>query len=308
MGAFKKIKLVPNWKKIKQITYSVERKDFFRYMDNHRYPIDNAYELELKHLKNYPSTTLLEATYPKGILELLTSFQPYNAFIGKEASFLPQEKHPFSYTTSQDGQIKALTNLKQIHKYGFWLEAAIEATNLEKQEKKYLKKSINYFLEDEVTKQDYLKRDLEIIHEYYGATFYEDLILDLSDETFSLSDRPKKKKIPRKLRALVEAWNEDTKGIKMIAIRQDANELIIDTIWGINLFSIDASNWHDFSLLKKAFLDGDFDIERYHNITLHQKIYKYSLSDKILNFYSHKRRTVSDKMDKLLDVKIERKL
>lgn len=308
MGTFKKIKLAPNWKKVKQITYFVERKDFFRYMDNHRYPIDNAYELELKHLKNYPSTTILEAIYPKGILELLTSFQPYNAFIGKEANFLPKEKHSFSYTINTNGELKTLTNLKQIHKYGFWLEEAIEVANLEKKEKKYLKEIINHFLEDEETKQDYLKRDLEIIHEYYGATFHEDLVLDLTDETFNLSDRPKKKKIPKKIRGLLEAWNEETKGIRMIAIRQDANELIIDTIWGINLFSVNDSNWHDFSIIKKAFLGGDFDIERYHNITLHQQIYKYCLSDKVLNFYSHKRRTVSDKMDKILEVKIERKL
>lgn len=81
------------------MVYSIERKDFFRYEENHRYPIENAYELVIKHLRNFPSSILLEATYPKGILELLTSFQPYNAFIGLEKNFLSEEAHSFSYTT-----------------------------------------------------------------------------------------------------------------------------------------------------------------------------------------------------------------
>ena len=307
MVDFEEIKLIPKWKKVKSVDYSVYRKDFFRYAENIRYPIENEYDLAINHLNTYPSKIELEASYPNGLLKLLTSFQPYSAFLGKEKRFSKNKGNKFSYTVNRKGKIKSLTNLKQINKYGFWLEKAIDKSRLKK--KNYLKESISYFLEDEAVKKDYLLRDLDIIHAYYGRSFSEPMMIDLTEDTFFQEEEVElnENKIPKEFKKIVSELKDNYSGLCLLDIQQSETELIINHIWGVDLLSVDVSLRHDFSKIKNTFIKGEFDIENYSNVTLHQKIYKYSKTDKILNFFSHKQRTVSDKMDKILDVVIKRK-
>ncbi len=304
---FEEIRLIPKWKKLKNVDYSVYRKDFFRYAENIRSPIENKYNLAINHLNTYPNEIKLEAIYPNGLLRLLTSFQPYCAFLGKEKKFSKNKGNKFSYTVTRKSKIKSLTNLQQINKYGFWLEKTIGKSTFKKKRKNHLKENISYFLEDEVVKKDYLLRDLEIIHAYYGVSFSEPMTLDLTEDTFPEKEELSKKRIPKKLKKIVSDLKDDYSGLSLLDIQQSETELIINYIWGIDLLSVDASLRHDFSKIKDTFIKGDFNIENYSNITLHQKVYKYSRTDKILNFFSHKQRTVSDKMDKILDIIIERK-
>ncbi len=292
---FEEIDINPDWKGIEKLEYQVYRQDLFRYAEKTRDPIENQYSIKIDILRRNPNVEF-RVSYPKGILFLLTSFQPFAAFKGIEDQFQSEIDHSFLYQLDEKNQEIKVLDESNIDTYFDFVRAKIK-------NKRVLENGFS-FVEDKKDQLNYICRDLELIHQYFDSK----IPLNFSH---SLDESPEKKgPIGLALKGLsfLSELNFNISETSLLKTEKLENEVLLDYIWGINLYSVKPEERTDFKTIKDDFFTGKFDIDNYQNITLHRKQYKYSLKDKILNFYRFDRRTVNSQMRKLEIKQIQRKM
>ena len=301
-----KIELIPKWTLNQKIKYKIYRKDHFSYSGRQRYPIENSYELHLKVLKIKDKIIEIEAYYPFSYLYLLTSFQSFRSLIGKEELIQPQKGNQFKYFISEDGtfiKIKKPKNIKEEFKV---IESNIRNSNLKKKQRKRMIGEISYLVKSKKDVKNYLVKDIELIHRLYGKTIPLNRFHDNSEKPNNKKIEKEIRKLKRKEYKFFKSLNYNFHELNFVNTFQKKSEQVVDEISGLNLVSVDLEDRHDLSKIKKDYLNNKFKIEGYNNITLHQKTSEFDLKGKHLTSYSHERRTVSNKMQKIEKIKIEK--
>ncbi len=299
------VSLTPKWIRNQEVQYEVYRKDHFSYAGKQRYPIENAYPLRLKVLKVKKKTIELEAHYPLGYLYLLTSFQPFNSLIGKEELFQSREGNRFVYVINKDGSFKKMKGLEKVKEALKAIASKIKNADLKKKERKRMLTDLSDLIKSKKDKKDYLSRDIKRIHRYYGNIIPVNYFYN-NASSFDQADLEKElHKLKGKAAKFIKLATENYQELDFVNTFQTDEDLIVEEISGLNLISVAPEERHDLSQLIKAYLDKRFKIEDYHNITLHQGISSFNLKNKHLTTYTDIRRTISDKMQKIEEVKMK---
>ena len=297
------IDLYPNWKAFQNIAYQISREDYFTFHDSVRRPIKKSYKIVFNLLEERKKEIIIRAHFPNGFFNMLAAFQGYQIFDGK-ADFLNKEGGLFfDYAVHPNGRLTGIKNVFELKSYLNLLKKTSGRLPFEKEVQKSLKSHLKEFANDEAWLKRYLIKDIELIHEYYGDTFpingYVDLSSDISEEDdINYNDLAKNEK------EFLSNINSSAGRMEMIGFNSDSNRSFnIHFVGGIDLFSVDVR--HDFSQIKKEIINGNFNIENYFDITLHEKKHQFDLDSKTLKSYSHFQRTISSKMEKIVKTRIE---
>lgn len=299
----KEIELIPDWEIIQEIKYKISRKDFFTYKGSTRYPIQNSYEVIIRVRKIGNKRIRFQAIYLNGLLPLLTSFQSFSSFIGKEDLIEKGSIFTVNYAGDYFGNFKRITGIKKIKQYCNKLQSQIKLADFSKKEKKELKQDLQYLTDKKAMIKKFLSKDLELLHQDYGYIFSTSESKDYSKKSVK---KKAKKQLAKALGKIDSKANSKINEKALLKTKAENNQFIINEINAINLISVDYEKQPKLDEIKRQFINDSFNIEDYQNISIHQAITIYNIKGKILNSYFHTRRTISETMSKITEEKITR--
>ena len=282
------VKLIPNWEIDKRYVFEINKKDAFNYKNTSSKEYKRSYSIVLTR----NNKTVFEAYFPKSILYPVKLINVFDENIYDNPKI---NSRTFYYEVDKNCAFEKLLNNKEIIaslKSNTNKLLSLFKNSTEKEEFEF---RINKILESEQKTEKYLLEDIINIHFNYGLDIEIGIYYDLLNESFF---RKFLKLFFKKSRFFLN---------KIYFLKFDLEEenLVVEFLKGTeNLSSKSNVNW---SLIEQDFMQEDFDVLDYKNITLKHEKYYYSKEDKIFNKYVKKQIIDSPNMRKEILESITRK-
>ena len=263
------VKLIPNWEIDKRYVFEINKKDAFNYKNRNSKEYKRSYSIELTR----NNKTVFEAYFPKSILYPVKLFNVFDENIYDNPKI---NSRTFYYEVDKNGAFEKLLNLKEIItslKYNAKTLLSLFKNNEEKEE---FETRISTLLVTEERIEKYLLEDIINIHYNYGLDLEIGIYYDLLNESF--------------LRKILKIFFKKSRyflnKLHLIKFDLEDDNLTVEFLKGTeNLSSKKKINW---TTIEQDFMQVDFDVINYKNITLNHEKYYYSLNDKILRKYIKK--------------------
>ena len=280
-------RLLPYWKVNEKLTYKIWKEETFRFKDRESPPFERDYTIELTLMDD----GVVEAYYPASLLsaiKLLNDAHPYFSQINHVRN------NTLYYQIDENYKFVELLNLDQLlDNLSAIKEQLKQIVPPEEQEDIIDNLEVVQSTSDLANK--YFAKDIEVIHDFYGTTIYDGYYFDLAN------NKSTAKVIKEKLLGLIKMNLGKIDVLQAEFINEDY--YMIELLKGHD--TISTLTRQDFEKIQTQFLNHEFDIRQYDDVTLHYQKFLYSSQDFIMRQYEYYFMIDTPKMRKLMRSQIE---
>ncbi len=262
-------RVLPNWKVNEKLTYKIWKEETFKFKDKESPPFERDYTVELTLMED----GVVEAYYPASLLsaiKLLNDAHPYFSEINHVRNntlyYQIDENFKFVELLNMDQLLENMSAIKE------QLQQIVKPEELEDiiNNLEIVESTPNYA-------NKYFAKDIEVIHDFYGAVVYDGYYFDLANK------KSASKAIKSKLLGLIKM------NFGKIDVLQteyvDEDHYMIELLKGHD--TVSTMTRQDFENIQNQFLRHEFDIKQYDDITLHYQRFLYNAHDFIMRQYEY---------------------
>jgi hypothetical protein len=282
------LNLIPIWKPNSQLHYKIWRKETFNFKEAKSDAFEIVYDVKLKLLND----GTIEAYYPNNLLSTIKSLKALEAYYSNLDFPL---QNTLYYKVDENFQFDSLLDVDSIMKHITFIKDALQ-DKLGKEEFELLDEELAFFEGSGGFVKKHFSKDLITIHDFYGTPVYDGHFFDLVENDSS------KKSIRKKLLSLIKL------DLGKIDILQA--DFIDDDLYQIELLrgtdTVSTKTRQNFEEIKTIFIDHQFNMEDFDDITLHHQKFIYNNKDWILSQYHYHFKIQTPQMNKEMQCKMER--
>ena len=280
-------RLLPKWLIDTKLVYKIWKKETFNFKESHSPIFERDYTVELRLLEN----NIVEAYYPNSLLSTVKLLDAAHKHFGK---INHAQQNTLYYEIDDNFKFQGIKNLDKL----------IQNIKIIKQQLKEVISEAEYeeIVDDiEVLESTpsyvskHFGKDIETIHDFYGSPVYDGYYFDLDEQDNS------SKSLKKKLLGLVKL------NLGQIDVLQ--TDFLNEENYQIELLkgkdTISTKSRQNFEQIKEEFVNHQFKMVNYNDITLHHQKFHYSTQDFILKKYNYQFKIDTPTMKKLMQSKIE---
>ena len=281
-------RIIPKWSIGEKLIYKIWKQETFNFVDEQSPPFERTYTLELTLLED----DVVEAFYPNSLLSAIKLVHPANPYFSK----INHSQHNTLYYKIDDYfKFVELKNLDQLLQNISKIKAQLIPI-IQPEEYEDIIENLEFIEESPSYAEKHFIKDIEVLHDFYGSVIYDGYYFDLIQKESTAKALKSKLLSMTKLKlGKIDILHTDF---------LDDHQYQIELLRGHDTFS--TLTRQDFKAIQKQFLNHQFNIKNYGDITLHHQRYIYDTADFLVRSYDYSFVIDTPQMKKRMKSRIER--